>query len=148
MNRRATKVSFLDEGPHTARCRPKLVVMTGSYLQTPVGRKGNQRAGVNLGERERLFHIDVASSFQAELCNLQVVGRRGGDVDDIRLGFAQQFPQVAEALLDVKPLEQLTRHERLAVADRRNLATLDPLDLRCMVVCNLAASDNRDLKHI
>ena len=73
--------------------------------------------------------------------------RRRADVNDVRLGLAEQFGQVAKTLFDGEPLGELPCHEDLPVTNTHNFASLDPLDLQAVVVGNLATSHDGHLKH-
>ena len=44
-------------------------------------------------------------------------------------------------------LNKLLSHQRLSIADSDDLASRDPLDLRCMRICDFAASYDGDFKH-
>jgi len=126
---------------------PKLVIMTGSYLQASVIREIYQRACVILRQREGLLYVDVASCFQANLRDSKMALRRGAHMDNVWSHLAEELMHLAEMLLDRKALAKLARHERLAVANTHDLAALNPLDLRRVVIGNLAGSDNGYFQH-
>src|SRR5207248_6031093 len=66
-------------------------------------------------------------------------GRRC-DVNDVGPGLAQEFGEIAEIMLDRKSLVQLTRHQRLAIADRHDRSEehtselQSPYDLVCRLL--------------
>src|SRR5438270_10240818 len=74
--------------------------------------------------------------------------RWGGKVHDIGSRGAQHVAQVMKVLLDRESLVQLARHQRLAVTNRYNFAVPNALDLRRVIVGDLSATHNCDLKHL
>src|ERR1035441_6831982 len=68
-------------------------------------------------------------------------------MDNARTSFMEKLLQVAEILLDSKPLTKLARHEGLGVTDADNLAAFDPLNLRGMIIGDLAAAHDGHFKH-
>src|SRR5271165_4732857 len=147
MDRAATQEPALNEGPHAARRMPELIVVPGCYLEPFFTGDCNQRSGIVLAEREWFLHIDVAAPIQAKPGDIEMAIRRSRDMHNVGLGVAKEFPQVAEMLFDGEPLVELLRHQRLPVTDADNLASLDPLNLRRMIVGDLAAAHDGDLKH-
>ena len=89
----------------------------------------------------------MAPALEAALRDVEMALRRRRDVHDVRPGVVEQLADVAEVAPDREPLAQLPRHQRLAVADADDLAPVDPPDLRRVGVRDLAAADDRDLKH-
>src|SRR6267378_6461686 len=73
--------------------------------------------------------------------------RWGANVNDVRLGLAEHFGQVAKMLFDGESFGKLPRHEQLPVTNPHNFASLDPLDLRAVVISNLATSHDGYFKH-
>src|SRR5207249_3734816 len=74
--------------------------------------------------------------------------RRGCDVNDVWPGDSQKFDQVGEVSFDREPVVELLCHQRFAVADPDDLASLDPLDLGRVSIGDLAAPYDRNLKHV
>jgi hypothetical protein len=66
---------------------------------------------------------------------------------NIRLRARQKIADVGEGFLQTKAIRQLVRHELLTIAHGNNTRIRSRSDLRCMLIGNLAATDNRDLKH-
>src|SRR5215469_2908729 len=89
----------------------------------------------------------MAAGFQAKLRDTKMALRRSAHMNDIRL-HREELLQVIEILLDWRSRVKLARHERLAIADPHNLAAFNPLNLRCVVIGNLAASNNGSLQHL
>src|SRR4029077_7104325 len=107
----------------------------------------NQCSSLVETKRERLLHINVAPRLQTRFGNGKMAFRWGAHVNDVRLGLAEHFGQVAKMLLDGKSLGKLPRHEQLPVTNPHNFASLDPLDLRAVVISNLATSHDGSPKH-
>src|SRR5882757_5546100 len=76
-----------------------------------------------------------------------MASRRSGDVDNVRPSLPQKFRQVAEIILDGKSFVELTSHERLAIADADDLASLDSSYLGGVRVCDLPTSNDGNLNH-
>ena len=125
----------------------ELVVVSDRQLQAFRLREGDQRVRLPGVDGERLFHVDVGSSLQAEPRELEVALRRRRDVNHVRLLVGQHILGIAEVTPDREPLIQLPSHEGLRIADGHDLASLDPLNLGCMGVGDLSAADEGDLKH-
>src|SRR3974377_2399871 len=73
--------------------------------------------------------------------------RRRRDVHNVGSGLIEEFRHVAEALFDREPFTQLFGHQRPPIAYGRDLTILNALDLRGVLIRDLAASDDGDPKH-
>src|SRR5260370_496068 len=137
----------LHESPHAPCDMGELVVMPGSDLEPALAGQPNKTLRFVRVEGEGLLYIDMATRLEANPRQIKVAGWRRSDVNNIRLAFTQQCVNVAEVPFDRQLLAEILRHERFPVTDSDDLASLDPPDLRCMRVGNLAASDDGNLKH-
>jgi hypothetical protein len=94
-----------------------------------------------------LFHIDMASPFQAGFCNIVVARGRSRDMNNVRFGVGQECRNIPIRILDWKPICKLLRHQHLTVADSNNFASGDPTHLGSVAISDLATADNANLKH-
>src|SRR5258708_24607687 len=148
MHRPAAQEAGLDNSSHPSRHMAELIIMPYGYFELSFVRECNQFSGVVLAKCKWLPQIHVASPFQAELRNIEMAFRRHCDVNNVWLGVSQEFRQVAKPLFDRKPLVELARHQRFPITDSNDLGPFDPLDLRRVRICDLAASHDSDPKHI
>jgi len=147
MHRTGPQESALNKRSQASRDMPELIVMPGGQLEAHFFRQRNQSSGLAFVQCEWLLYVDVASRLQASFGNLEMTCGWRRDVNNVRLGHAQQFVQLTKTPANRESLRQLARHQRLPVAHPDDFATAYPLDLRRVVVCDLSASYKRDSKH-
>ena len=146
MHRGPAQIAALGERSHASRRVAELKIMPGRHLE-PLGiREGNQPLGFLFVECEGLFHIHVASTFEAESRKVKMAFRWCRDVDDVRPRLTQQLAHIVKIASDREPLEELLGHQPLPITDSNDLASLDPLDLRRVRIGDLPASHDGDSK--
>ena len=68
-------------------------------------------------------------------------------MNDIRLRLAEHLGQVVEVGSDRESFGELVRHQQFPITNPYNFTALNPLDLRAVVISNLAASHDGYFKH-
>src|ERR1700758_5011674 len=125
----------------------ELIIMTGGYLAPrPLG-DINQLLRFLCIERERLLNVDVAPTLQAFARDFEMALRRSCYVNYVWARLGDQIVEVGIGCLDREAFAQLFCHEFFAIARSDHFTTRNTLNLSCMRIRDLPASDYRYFKH-
>src|SRR5512146_1961197 len=119
---------------------------TGDFL-TSLQRQPNQLSNLLGMQGERFLHVHVATSLKTSLSYLIMGLRWRCDMHYVRPFPQEHFRQITVTCRDDKSFRQLTRHQWLTVAHAYDSGMWNAPYLGNVVVGNLSASHNSDLKH-
>src|ERR1043166_1835802 len=144
----STEITLLSHFAHSAGAVTELIVVASGDFQLFAFRIFDEIDCLHRVERKWLLNIDVTAVVEAEFCKTVMALRRGRDMDYIRPRFGQHGFDIAKGAIDLKAFAELPGHQFFAVADGNDLAPGYALNLRCVRIGDLAATDYGNPKHV
>src|ERR1700678_125141 len=104
MERPFAKKAACNQSSHTTSCGPKLIVVPSGNLQTFSHGQCDQLLSLESVHSKGLLNIDMASPFQARLCNIEMALGWCSDMNNVRLCILQEFGDLLIQTLDREPI--------------------------------------------